>query len=184
VTSQRRGAGRGGQAARLTEVIAPVTGGAGFDLEDVSVSRVGRRHLVRVVIDRDAGVDLDAITEVSRSVSSALDAAEQAGAAVVPGEYVLEVSSPGVDRPLTEPRHWHRSVGRLVTVAVAHGEGTRHLTGRVVDADDRRVMLEVDDGPVELPYDRLGPGRVQVEWQREPDRESAGDLDVGEGESR
>jgi ribosome maturation factor RimP len=184
VTSQRRGAGRGAQAARLTELIAPVTGGAGFDLEDVTVSRVGRRYLVRVVIDRDAGLDLDAITEVSRAVSSALDAAEQVGAAVVPGEYVLEVSSPGVDRPLTEPRHWRRNVGRLVTAAVAQDDGPRHLTGRVVDADDRRVMLEVGDGPVELPYDRLGAGRVQVELQRGADSGSAGDLDVGESESR
>jgi ribosome maturation factor RimP len=82
VTSQPRGAGgagRGGQAARLAEVIAPVAQGAGFDLEDVTVSKMGRRRLVRVIVDRDDGVDLDAIAEVSRSASAALDAAEQAG---------------------------------------------------------------------------------------------------------
>ena len=69
---------------------------------------------------------------MSRAVSAALDAAEEAGDAVVPGEYVLEVSSPGVDRPLTEPRHWRRNVGRLVAVTVT-GEG--QVTGRVVAAE-------------------------------------------------
>src|SRR5690606_10192619 len=81
----------------------------------------------QVVVDRDQGVGLDAIAEVSRALSAALDRADEAGAAVMPGEYVLEVSSPGVDRPLTEPRHWRRNVGRLVAVTVA-GEG--QVTGR------------------------------------------------------
>jgi ribosome maturation factor RimP len=184
LTSQPRGTGPRAQAARLAEVIAPVAADAGFDLEDVRVSRVGRRHLVRVVIDRDGGVDLDAIAEVSRSVSTALDAAERAGDQVVAGEYVLEVSSPGVDRPLTESRHWRRNVGRLVTVPV-HEEGvTRHLTGRVAAADERRVMLEVGDGARELPLEQLGAGRVQVELDRRLGEGGADDQDVGEGEPR
>jgi ribosome maturation factor RimP len=144
---------------RLAGVIEPVAAHAGFELERVAVSRVGRRHSVRVVIDRDEGVGLDAIAEVSRAVSEALDAADESGAAVIPGEYVLEISSPGVDRPLTEPRHWRRNVGRLVTVSVA-GEP---LTGRIVDADDHGVLLEVDGTRRELPSDQLGPGRIQVE---------------------
>jgi ribosome maturation factor RimP len=144
---------------RLAGVIGPVAAHAGFELERVAVSRVGRRHSVRVVIDRDEGVGLDAIAEVSRAVSQALDAADESGAAVIPGEYVLEISSPGVDRPLTEPRHWHRNLGRLVNVPVA-GET---LTGRVLETNDHGVMLEVDSARRELPYDQLGPGRVQVE---------------------
>jgi ribosome maturation factor RimP len=183
VASQRRGGGA--QAARVAEIIAPVTREAGFDLEDVTVSRVGRRHLVRVVVDSDSGVDLDAIAEVSRSVSSALDDAEQAGPQVVAGEYVLEVTSPGVDRPLTEPRHWRRNIGRLVTVPAQRGDGvTRHVTGRITAADERRVMLEVDGGTCELSYDDLGAGRVQVELQRGLEDGGADDPDVGEGESR
>lgn len=156
-------AARGSLAAlkdRLAEVIEPVTRQAGYDLERVSVSRVGRRHSVQVVVDHDDGVGLDAVAEISRAVSSALDDADETGAAVMPGEYVLEVSSPGVDRPLTEPRHWRRNVGRLVTVTGPAGET---LTGRVSAATSEGVVLEVAGAARELPYEQLGPGRVQVE---------------------
>jgi len=171
---------RGGLAGltdRLTGVIGPVTGRAGFDLERVSVSRVGRRHRVQVVIDADGGVGLDAIAEVSRAVSTALDTAEESGAAVVPGEYVLEVSSPGVDRPLTEPRHWRRNVGRLVSVSGPEGGS---LTGRIVEASAEGVVLEVGGTPRQLPYRQLGAGRVQVELRR-PDGDSGDPM--GEGEA-
>lgn len=178
--ADRGPAGRPGQAGlaaladRLCGVIEPVTGQAGVDLERVMVSRVGRRHLVRVIVDGDQGVGLDAIAEVSRAVSDALDAAEESGAAVVPGEYVLEVSSPGVERPLTEPRHWRRNLGRLVTVAA---EG-RSLTGRIVEATTEAVVLEVDGDRHRLLYRQLGSGRIQVELRRPgggPDDEPVGE---------
>jgi ribosome maturation factor RimP len=156
-------------------VISPVVDKAGFDLERVSVSRVGRRHSVQVIVDRDGGVGLDAVAEVSHAVSQALDAAEAAGAAVVPGEYVLEVSSPGVDRPLTKPRHWRRNAGRLVKVQV----GGRTVTGRIAGTTDDGVVLEVGGAPRTLPYEQLGPGKVQVELGP-PD----GADDEGEGEQR
>jgi len=102
-------------AQHLLEVLAPVVSATGHDLEDVNVTSAGRRSLVRVVVDADGGVDLDAVAEVSRVVSEALDADAPGGPAFA-GPYVLEVTSPGVDRPLTEPRHWRRAVGRLVQV--------------------------------------------------------------------
>jgi ribosome maturation factor RimP len=151
-------------ANRLATVIEPVTRRAGFDLEQVRVSRLGRRHSVQVVVDRDGGVGLDAIADVSHEVSAALDAAEAAGDAAVPGEYVLEVSSPGVDRPLTEPRHWRRNVGRLVTVP---GPDGRRLTGRIASATPGGVVLDLDGEARELAYHQLGPGRVQVELRAE-----------------
>lgn len=162
--------------ARLVEVVEPVTYADGFDLEQVTVSRVGRRHLVRVIIDRDGGVGLDAIATVSRAVSAALDAAEQEGRAVVPGEYVLEVSSPGVDRPLTEPRHWRRNVGRLVTVTITQEAAARRVTGRIRAVTDAAVVLEVDGVQREIFWDGLGPGRVQVEFDR------VGDVEPEPGE--
>src|SRR5690606_40537576 len=125
---------------RLRAVIEPVVVNAGYDLENVSVSRVGRRHIVRVIIDADGGVTLDNVAEVSRAVSKALDAAEEREGELVAGEYQLEVSSPGVDRPLTLPRHWRRNVGRLVRVTA----GERQVTGRVIAADDAGVTLDVD----------------------------------------
>ena len=89
------------------------------------VSRAGRRHVVRVIVDADGGINLDAVADVSRAVSAALDAAEEAGGDILAGEYQLEVSSPGVDRPLTLPRHWRRNVGRLVKVTVRGGSAAR-----------------------------------------------------------
>jgi ribosome maturation factor RimP len=140
--------------ARVTAVIEPVVAAAGYDLEEVGLSRAGRRHVVRVLVDADGGISLDDVAVVSREISAALDAAEESGGEVLAGEYQLEVGSPGVDRPLTLPRHWRRNVGRLVAV--------NGLTGRVTAADDEGIML--DDR--EIRYADLGAGKVQIEFKR------------------
>jgi ribosome maturation factor RimP len=161
---------------RLREVIAPVVQETGYDLEDLVVSRAGRRHLLRVVVDADGGVSLDAVAELSRDISVALDRAEEAGEFAA-GEYVLEVGSPGVDRPLTQPRHWRRNTGRLVAVTA----GERRLTGRVAAADDSGVTLDVDGRPEVFGYPDLGPGRVQIEFNRLDD---LGDDESSDDEER
>ncbi|MFV2100331.1 ribosome maturation factor RimP [Micromonospora sp. LOL_024] len=180
---------RGDLAARrerLREVIAPVVDTAGYDLEDLSVSRAGRRHVVRLIVDADGGINLDAVADVSRAVSAALDAAEESAGDIVAGEYQLEVSSPGVDRPLTLPRHWRRNVGRLVRVTVRgvpsdgpgdRAGGDRQVTGRVAAADDERVVLETDADRAAWAYADLGPGRVQVEFNRLDELAESEDLD-------
>lgn len=157
--------------ARVREVIEPVVTEAGYDVEGLSLSRAGRRHLVRLTVDGDGGVNLDAVADVSRLVSKALDAVEAEGEVLFAGEYELQVSSPGVDRPLTLPRHWRRNVGRLVQVRA----GDRQLTGRIVKADDDGVVLSVDGTEQELPYDGLGTGKVQLEFSR---AESVSDDDL------
>ncbi len=149
----------------LLDVLDPVVVGAGFDLEDVSVSRAGRRSVVRVVVDADGGIDLDAVAEVSRVVSDALDAALEGGASLageLAGSYTLEVTSPGVDRPLTEQRHWRRATGRLVAVDV---KGTP-ATGRVVEVDDAGVTLNLKGRQQHVAWADLGRGKVQVEFNR------------------
>jgi ribosome maturation factor RimP len=159
--------------ARVRAVIEPVVAEAGYDLEDVTLSRAGRRHVLRVLVDADGGITLDDVAAVSRDISAALDAAEEAGGEVLAGEYQLEVGSPGVDRPLTAPRHWRRNVGRLVAV------GGR--TGRVLAADDEGIVLDVDGTSHELAYADLGPGKVQIEFKRLDEAEFDED-DEGEGE--
>ena len=144
---------------RVRATVEPVVTAAGFDLEDVEVVAAGRRSVVRVVVDQDGGIDLDAVAEVSRVVSDALDASDATGAA----PYTLEVTSPGVDRPLTEPRHWRRAVGRRVSVTPRE-QGT--VTGRVLVADDATVTLDVDGAEQELALADLGPGHIQVEFNR------------------
>jgi ribosome maturation factor RimP len=143
-------------------VVEPVISAAGYDLEALSVSRVGRKHLVRIAVDSDSGVDLDTVADLSRQISAALDAVEESGDELIAGEYELEVGSPGVDRALTEPRHWRRNVGRLVQVRV----GERQLTGRVSGTNDVGVTLDVDGVAQQHAYDQLGPGHVQIEFKR------------------
>lgn len=159
--------------ARVRAVIEPVIVAAGFDLEDVNLSRAGRRHLVRVLVDADGGISLDDVAVVSREISQALDAADEAEGEVLAGEYQLEVGSPGVDRPLTLPRHWRRNVSRLVSVTVAG----RSLTGRVTAADETGIVLDVDGDSSEIPYADLGPGKVQIEFKRLDEAVFAGDSD-------
>lgn len=152
----------GAHRERLRKVVEPVVVAAGYDLEDLEVSRVGRRHLLRVAVDSDNGVDLDAVAEVSRAVSAALDEAEASGDELIAGEYELEVGSRGVDRPLTEPRHWRRNRTRLVQVDVAG----KPVTGRVTAVTGTGVTLDVEGTARTVEFEDLGPGRVQVEMKR------------------
>ena len=147
---------------RLAGLVQPVVAAAGMDLESLRVTAAGKRRLLRIVVDSDRGVSLDDAADVSREISALLDTSSVMGE--VP--YTLEVSSPGVDRPLTEPRHWRRAARRLVKVKVA-GEGT--ITGRVLAAHDNGVTLDVDGTQRELGYGALGPGAIQVEFGRLPD---------------
>jgi ribosome maturation factor RimP len=144
----------------------------GLDLEGVTAGRAGRRRLLRVVIDRDGGVGLDDIAVASRELSARLDATAAMGDA----PYTLEVSSPGVDRPLTEPRHWRRAAGRLVVaplLAAPDGEtGSRRtaasIEGRITEADEAGVRIEIDGQTRRFGFADLGPGRVQVEFAPPP----------------
>lgn len=165
--------------ARLTGWFEPVVTAAGYDLEELAVRAAGARSVVRVVVDRDSGVSLDDVAEVSRALSDVLDTEDDAADDT---PYVLEVTSPGVDRPLTLPRHWRRNTGRLVTTAV----GGQDLIGRVVAVDDEGVTLAVEKGGAKkgqvrkaagnrtLPWAELGEGRVQVEFNRPEGHRDAG----------
>jgi ribosome maturation factor RimP len=128
-----------------------------MDLESVRVTAAGRRRLLRVVVDSDRGVSLDDAAAVSRKLSAALDAVAVMG----DFPYTLEVSSPGVDRPLTDPRHWRRAVGRLVRVTVADSGA---VSGRVVSADQEGVTMDIDGKRRRFGHTELGKGAVQVEF--------------------
>ena len=154
---------------KLAGLIEPVVAAAGMDLESVRVSVAGKRRLLRVIVDSDHGVSLDDAADVSRDISVLLDANNALGD--VP--YTLEVSSPGVDRPLTEPRHWRRARGRLVRVKVT-GEGS--VEGRLLAADADGVTLGTvvngrPGGERRFSYADMGAGSVQVEFGRIPDAE-------------
>jgi ribosome maturation factor RimP len=159
-----------------------------MDLEGIRVTAAGRRRVLRVVVDADGGVSLDDIALASRELSVKLDSSTEMGEQ----PYTLEVSSPGVDRPLTQPRHWRRAIGRLVEVPLnqqtagqeiqtaghENGNGAATAEGRVVGSSERGVTLERDGVTREYQYAELGPGRVQVEFGHFDD--SASDDDLGE----
>jgi ribosome maturation factor RimP len=152
---------------RIADVIQPVVAAAGMDLESVRVTAAGRRRLLRVVVDSDRGVSLDDAAAVSRELSAALDTVAVMG----DFPYTLEVSSPGVDRPLTDPRHWRRAVGRLVRVAVTDSGGARAVSGRISAADADGVTLDVEGDQKtrrRFRYALLGPGAIQVEFGHPP----------------
>lgn len=166
-------------SAAVQAAIGPAVAEAGFVLEGVRVTRAGRRSVVAVVVDLpdDAvgSLDLDQVAVVARAVSAVLDdpAGDSALESVLGATpYVLEVSSPGVERPLTQRRHWSRARGRLVTLTGAAGLAT---TGRVERVDDAGVLLGEDL----LAWERLegAVGRVQVEFSRagEADLDDTGD---------
>ncbi|PJI94408.1 ribosome maturation factor RimP [Luteimicrobium subarcticum] len=157
-------------ADAVQEVVAPVVDASGLYLEDVTLGRSGPRTVVRITLDlpedETGSLDLDRVAEVSRAVSDALDAAD-----TVSGEYTLEVSTPGVSRPLTERRHFLRARGRLVRLALRDGGAA---AGRLdtVDGDDV-VLTEVTEGPERVALADVARGTVEVEMKR---AESA-DLD-------
>jgi ribosome maturation factor RimP len=166
---------------RLASLLEPVVHALNMDLEGVRVSSAGRRRVLRVFVDADGGVSLDDIALASRELSIRLDDAALMGDL----PYTLEVSSPGVDRPLTLPRHWRRAIGRLVAVPLKHdtadhgGNGARSADGRIVASSDRGVTLEHDGTVREYTYAELGPGRVQVEFGHFGDDE-LGDQELGD----
>ncbi|NNG34234.1 ribosome maturation factor RimP [Nakamurella aerolata] len=151
---------------RWREIAERVANEAGFDLEDFSVVNAGRRRMVRVIIDADDGVDLDQAATVSRRLSAAFDADEehQSGAPVGSQAYTLEVTSPGIGRPLTEPRHFHRARGRLVTLNRTDGSS---LSARVVGIDADGVDLlggKSGTDPVTVPFADIAKARVEVDF--------------------
>jgi ribosome maturation factor RimP len=131
----------------------------GLDIEAVEVTPAGKRRILRVAVDKDGGVPLDEVAEATREVNRVLDASD------VMGEqpYTLEVTSRGVDRPLTLPRHWRRNAGRLVKVAFADG---RSVTGRIGESTDAEVTLEVEGVRQQVAYAEVAKALVQVEFNR------------------
>jgi ribosome maturation factor RimP len=163
-----------GEIERLAE---PVARAAGMELEAVHLTAAGRRRLLKVVVDAVGGVGLDDMALVSQALSAALDAEEIMGGS----PYTLEVTSPGVDRPLTRPQHWRRAAGRLVSAPltgpqhrVPGGDARQTIRGRIVAVIDDGVVVDVEGERRVFGFADLGPGKVQVEFRREDMGESRG----------
>jgi ribosome maturation factor RimP len=144
----------------LDELLRPVVEGAGLEYVEVSFEREQGRRVLRVTVDREGGVGLDAIAEVSGKISRRLDLE-----GFDTGPYSLEVSSPGVERPLRDPRDFARRVGERIKVKTASPvDGTRTLMGTILQADDRQLKIATDQGECELPFEEIASARTVFEW--------------------
>ncbi|MFC4507964.1 MULTISPECIES: ribosome maturation factor RimP [Streptomyces] len=170
------------QSERLRELLEPLVTSQGLDLEEIAVDSVGRKRVLRVVVDSDTGADLDQIADVSRALSATLDESDAMGE----GEYTLEVGTPGAERALTEQRHYARATGRLVRFQLA-GDGGE-LVARILTADDDGLDLEVPGvkgrkaTARRVAYPEIEKARVQVEFNRK-DQSDPNDTDEKEEEA-
>ncbi|MFB6877384.1 ribosome maturation factor RimP [Streptomyces sp. NPDC056323] len=158
------------QSERLRGLLEPLVSAEQLDLEEIEVSRVGRRRVLRIVVDSDEGVELDACAELSRAISEKLDETDAMG----DGEYNLEVSSPGAERPLTEHRHYVRATGRLAKFSLHEGG---ELVARILAVDEEGLDLEVPGVKGRKPtsrrvaFDEIAKARVEIEFSRKDKKE-------------
>jgi ribosome maturation factor RimP len=155
----------------VTEAIVPALAALGLRLYDLEITGAGRGRVVRVLVDREGGVDLDAITRASEVVTPLLDAGH--AAAALAGSFTLEVSSPGLERPLRSAEHFEGAVGEIVSVRSRDADGVaQRVRGTVTAAGDDAVELTLDDGQVvRIAYTAIVQARTVFEWGAPTPRE-------------
>lgn len=157
---------RGELSAQLAPVVREALEAAGFDLDALDVNQAGRRRLVKVVVDGEDGIGLDEVAEASRVVSAALDEHDH----IINGPYTLEVTSPGVDRPLTRPRHWKRAHLRLVKIKQPDQV---EWFGRVGECDESGVELLHQGELKRVEYRHIERAVMEIEFKQPPVEELA-----------
>jgi ribosome maturation factor RimP len=146
---------------QITELARRVAGTHGLDLVDVELFRAGRRRMVRIYIGKAAGVSVEDCARVSREVSAVLDAENWLG----DESYVIEVSSPGLDRPFKTLADWQRNIGRDVKVTCREKlDGRIMFAGKLVSADDSGVALESAAGTVNIPMAMVALAKIDIKF--------------------
>lgn len=158
-SSPRPGDGTAARVEAVSAVLTEPLRALSLDLESVEITPAGKRRVLRVAVDKDGGVTLDDVAAATKAVDGAIEAADAMGEQ----PYTLEVTSRGVDRPLTLPRHWRRNAGRLVKVTLTDGA---EVTGRITASDEEQATLDVDGGPREVAYAEVAKALVQIEFNR------------------
>ena len=144
----------------IEALVRPVVESSGLELVEAAFRRDAGRRVLRVTVDRDGGVDLDAISDASERISRRLDLED-----VVSGSYTLEVSSPGIERPLRAPRDFERRVGEKVKVKTAEPvEGSRTHTGTLAAADADAIVVATEQGERRIPFGEIRSARTLFEW--------------------
>ena len=144
----------------MEALVGPVVESAGLELVKVSFRKEGGRRVLRVTVDREGGVDLETISQLSEAISRRLDLED-----AVAGSYALEVSSPGIERPLRIPGDLERRIGELVKLKTATPvDGSRAHTGSIVSVDANDVVLRTDQGERRLRLEDVTAARTVFGW--------------------
>lgn len=147
-------------STQLTELVAPVVASAGVELVELDVRGSHGSRVVKLIVDADDGVSVEVCAQLSREVSAVLDAEDP-----IDGKYTLQVSSPGIDRPLRAPRDFARNVGRPVRLVRRQPTDLPgEVTGTVVAVDGSTLTLEVEGEPLEVAFTDVDHGRIQLPW--------------------
>ncbi len=137
-------------------LLASLLRGRGLEVYDLTFGG----GVLRIIVDKPGGVGLDEVADVSKVISCLLDDHD-----VVPGRYTLEISSPGLERPLRRPEHYARAVGETVSVKLGpHVEGDRRAQGVLMDSDDDGITIEKDGIPRRMAYADITRARTVFEW--------------------
>lgn len=143
----------------VKEAIEPIISQAGLFLEALQISTAGKHRTIRVLVDGEKSLSLDEVTAITKPISERLDSLEAIGERA----FTLEVSSPGVDYPLTLPRHWRKNQRRLVKVILNSGES---IIGRIVNSDESAVELELPKVPLKsLRFDEIKSAHIEIEFK-------------------
>jgi len=146
--------------AQLEALIEPAVTALGFELVGTEYLSQGRHSVLRIYIDHEEGIDVDDCAEVSRQVSAVLDVEDP-----IKGEYTLEVSSPGVDRPLFKPEHYQQYSGSLAEIRLRSPlDGRRKFKGRMHGVKDGQVVIDVDGVEYTLALDNIEKANLIHEW--------------------
>ncbi|TDB39106.1 MAG: ribosome maturation factor RimP [Actinobacteria bacterium] len=147
-------------AAQLTALLEPLASGHGMEIVAVEVIGQGGAPVVRVYLDKEGGVDIDVICSANSWISDALDAAD-----MIATHYTLEVSSPGIERPLTKRAHWERFIGENATVKTTQPiDGRKTFTGRIDGMDGDDIVLATDSTTYRIPLDAVKKANLKVDF--------------------
>ena len=145
----------------IATAIRPAIEGEGAYLEEVTVTPAGRRSLVTVIVDSEKHLSLDEVTSLSRIVSEIVENLTELGDT----PFTLEVSSPGIDRPLTLPRHFRKNIGRLVQITKSDGTTTK---GRISAADENAVVVDEST----IAFTEISKAILEIEFKSLSEKEA------------
>jgi ribosome maturation factor RimP len=144
-----------GKKEEISAAITPALSDLGFYLEDITITSAGRRSMLTVIVDGDTHLSLDQVTVATKAISEIVENIQSLGQA----PFTLEVTSPGLDRPLTKPRHWRKNIDRLVKIVLLDG---KEIKGRVKDATE--ISATVDDQVVK--FSDIKRATLEIEFKQ------------------